>query len=301
MATKRVVLSLITNDNDYQREQAVAAEDLAKRLNVELQIVYAQNDAILQSQQLLKIIQAPKREVDGIIVEPAGGTPMAQVAKAAAAAGIAWVLLNREADYIESLRTEYRVPVFTVSSDNEEIGRIQARQMAALLPRGGSVLYVHGPSTSSVAKLRAAGTQATLNSNIRLKVLRSATWTEAHAYQAIESWLKLQTSQSDPIDLVAGQNDYLAMGARKALQHLCTEEDWERWSKVPFLGIDGLANTGKAWVSRGLLAATIAVPPNTAHALDALVRALDTKRQPQASTLIAPASYPELTALTSVS
>jgi len=52
------VVALTTDDNDYQMEQAVAAENTAQRLDVNIQIVYADNDAILQSQQLLKIIQS---------------------------------------------------------------------------------------------------------------------------------------------------------------------------------------------------------------------------------------------------
>ena len=48
------VLSLTNNDNDYQLEQATAAEETAQRLGVELQIFSADNDAILQSQQLLR-------------------------------------------------------------------------------------------------------------------------------------------------------------------------------------------------------------------------------------------------------
>src|ERR1051325_6342851 len=137
MKKLRFVLSLTTNDNDYQMEQAACAEDAARKLNVDLEILYADNDAILQSQQLLKIIQSNSdSHPDGIIFEPVGGTAMPQVAKAAAAAGIGWGVLNREVDYIPELRRNYRVPIFSISSDHEEIGRIQGKQLAALLPNG---------------------------------------------------------------------------------------------------------------------------------------------------------------------
>ena len=64
------VLSLTTDDNDYQIEQAAAAEESARRLGVGLQIVYAENDAIIQSQQLLKFIQTNTgSRPDGIIFE----------------------------------------------------------------------------------------------------------------------------------------------------------------------------------------------------------------------------------------
>jgi ABC-type sugar transport system substrate-binding protein len=71
MTKLRFVVSLITADNDYQRQQASAAQEAAARLGVELQTLFAKNDAIHQSQQLLDVIQARDAAVDGILVEPA--------------------------------------------------------------------------------------------------------------------------------------------------------------------------------------------------------------------------------------
>src|SRR5579871_2566460 len=117
------VLSLTNNDNDYQIEQATAAQEAAQRLGVELQILYSDNDAINQSQQLLKVIQSHSdTHPDGILFEPVGGTALPQVARAAASAGIGWAVLNREVDYLAELRKTYRVPAFCVTSDHEEIG-----------------------------------------------------------------------------------------------------------------------------------------------------------------------------------
>ena len=216
MKKLRFVLSLTTNDNDYQMEQAACAEEAARRLNVELQIIYADNDAILQSQQLLKIIQSNSdSHPDGIIFEPVGGTAMPQVAKAAATAGIGWVVLNREVDYIAELRRNYRVPIFSISSDHEEIGRIQGKQLAALLPNGGSVFLIQGPSESLAAKQRTTGMYETKPVSIQVKLMKG-NWTEASAYKAVSSWLKLSTSQQTQIDAIIAQNDVMAMGAKKA-------------------------------------------------------------------------------------
>ncbi|MGA7379952.1 MAG: substrate-binding domain-containing protein, partial [Terriglobales bacterium] len=119
------VLSLTNSENDYQLEQVTAAEDAAKRLGVQLQIMDADNNAIDQSQQLLKIIQSNSvSHPDGIIFEPVGGTALPQVARAAAMAGIGWVVLNREVEYVADLRKTYRIPAFTLTSDHEEVGRI---------------------------------------------------------------------------------------------------------------------------------------------------------------------------------
>src|SRR5438445_4415336 len=143
------LLSLTTTDNDYQIEQAAAAEEAARRLGADVQIVHADNDSIAQSQQLLKVIQSRSdAHPDGIIFEPVGGTALPQVARAAAASGIAWVVLNREVEYISELRTLYKLPVFSISSDHEQIGRIQGEQIKALLPRTGNVLLIQGPTES---------------------------------------------------------------------------------------------------------------------------------------------------------
>src|SRR5205823_11208610 len=86
-----------------------------------------------------------------------GGTGLPQVARAAADAGIGWVVLNREVGYVSQLRKLCASPVFSLAADNQEIGRIQGRQLAALAPKGGVVLYIQGPSDADASKLRSAG------------------------------------------------------------------------------------------------------------------------------------------------
>jgi len=195
MKKLRILVSLTTNDNDYQIEQAKSAEQACRRLNLELQIVYAENDAINQSTHLLRAIQAPTQDrPDGIVFEPVGGTALPQVAKAAVTANIGWAVLNREATYIAELRRASKAPIFCVSNDHVEIGRIQGRQFAALLPKGGNVLYVQGPSENSAAKDRTQGMMSTKPANIQITTLKGQ-WTEESAMRSIRSWLKLSTSQ----------------------------------------------------------------------------------------------------------
>ena len=89
MKKLRFLLSLTNDDNDYQVEQTSAAQQAARKLGVDLDIVYARNDGIVQSQQLLSCIQSTAaRRSDAIIFEPAGSTSHPQVARAAAAAGM---------------------------------------------------------------------------------------------------------------------------------------------------------------------------------------------------------------------
>jgi ribose transport system substrate-binding protein len=297
MRRLRFLLSLTTNDNDYQIEQARAAEQAAKKLNVELQILYADNDAINQSTQILKAVQvAAEDRPNAIVFEPVGGTALPQVARAAVNAGIGWAVLNRDANYVPELRQASKAPVFTVSSDHVEIGRIQGRQCAALLPAGGSVLYIQGPSENSAAKERTLGMQEAKPANIHLVMLKGQ-WTEESSQRAVRSWLKLTTSQKASIDLVVAQDDSMAMGARKAFQELTLETERERWLGLPFLGCDGLPNTGQAWVRNGQLAATIFIPPNSGQAMEMLLDALQNGKRPPERALTNAVSIPALESL----
>jgi ribose transport system substrate-binding protein len=287
------LVSLTNDDNDYQQEQAAAADKAARRLGVDVKIVHANNDAVTQSQQLLHYIQGPAASrPDAIMFEPASGTGFPQVARAATAADIGWVILNHDADYIHQLRQNCHVPVFSISSDHGEVGQIQGKQFAAMLPQGGSILYIEGPANSSAAHERTAGMNRTKPANIQVKAMR-ANWTEESAYRAVSSWLRLRTSQETHIDLVGAQDDSMAAGARKAFAEIA-EGERERWLKIPFTGCDGLPKTGQAWIRNGLLTATIYIRPNTDLGLEMLTEAIRTGMQPPERKLIAPESVPSL-------
>src|ERR1700740_421565 len=89
MAKIRILISLTTSDNDYQVEQAQSAEQAAAKLGVTAEIIYANNDAINQSTQILRAIQAsPEDRPNAIVFEPVGGTALPQVARVAAAPGL---------------------------------------------------------------------------------------------------------------------------------------------------------------------------------------------------------------------
>jgi ABC-type sugar transport system substrate-binding protein len=291
------LVSLTNNDNDYQQEQAAAAEKAGRRLGVDVKIIHADNDAVTQSQQLLQYVQnSGVPRPDAIMFEPAGGTGFPQVARAAAAAGIGWVVLNHEVDYIADLRRTYKVPAFAITSDHEEIGKIQGKQFAALLPNGGSLLYIEGPANSAAAKERTRGMNQTKPANIQVKTMR-ANWTEESAYRTVSSWLRLRTSLESRVDLVGAQDDSMAMGARKAFSEV-VESERARWMKVPITGCDGMPRTGQTWVRTGNLAATIFIHPNTDLAIEMLVEAIKSGTPLPERKVTTPESVPSLQDLT---
>jgi len=290
MNCQNVVVALTTRDNDYQAEQSASAAEVASRLGVKINVIYADNNAVDQCQQLVKVIQDKAQRPDAILVEPVG-TPMYQVAKAAVAAGIGWGILNREADYIPELRRTAPVPVFAVSPDQEEVGRIQGKQLAAFAPEG-NILYIEGPSASSAANLRTKGMLSTKPSKVEMKVLKGD-WSERSAHQAVTSWLSLSTSSQLQIRAVVCQNDAMAMGAREAFATL-PEAARERWLNTPFMGCDGVTKTGQEWVRSGQLRATVVIPPMAGLALEMLAKAVSTGSMPAERTLCAPRSFPAI-------
>jgi len=292
----RILLSVMNEDNDFQIEQVKGARKAAVRCGTDLEILCAEDDGILQSQQLLQRIQgAAESRPDVIIFEPAGSTTLPHVARAAATVGIGWIVLSRDADYIAELRSTHRIPACVITPDHVEMGRIQGRQLAALLPQGGIILYIQGPSHSKAATLRYEGLLETVPKNIQLRVVKGH-WSEASAEKAVHSWLGLSTSRNTEIAAICAQDDSMAIGARKAFEE-STHALRQSWRLIPFLGCDGMPETGQEWVRQGKLAATVFNPPTAPVAVDLVAAFLRDGAMPPARTLTHAKSIPELSAL----
>jgi len=293
---KLSLVLLAVENNDYQAAQVAAAKKAAVRLGVELQVIHIEHSAIAQSQQMLQLLQRPPdKRPSGILFEPVG-TPLAQAARLAASSGVAWVLLNREVDYAAELRRQYPTPFFSVSTSHVEVGKIQGQQIARLLPGGGTLLYVQGPADNTASAQRREGMESAKPANTDVRALKGL-WTEQSAHQAVRSWLKLGLAKSHVIGVVAAQNDAMALGARKAMQEDTTGTELEHWMSLPFLGCDGLPGTGQAAVRSGLLAATVAIPPNAGIAVEEVVSAIQTGKQPSQCIYTSPTSFPPIESL----
>jgi len=297
MKKLRFVTSLVTSDNDYQRAQAAAAQEAARQAGADLEILYAGNDAVNQSQQLLNLIQAPAAaRPDAIVCLPVG-TGLVQVARAAVAAGIGWAIVNREVDYLDQLRQDSRVPSFCVSVDQIEVGRIESRQFRALLPKGGLVLYIAGPSGHFSAERRIEGMQSTKPENVEVRHVRGR-WTEESGYKATLAWLRLATSHKTSLDLVCGQNDNMVLGARRALEAEIQLGNQDR-AKVLFIGCDACGSAGKERVRQGVLAASIELPPTAGIAIEMFARFYLAGEPPRERTQLMPVPFPAIEELVS--
>jgi ribose transport system substrate-binding protein len=292
MEKLNVVVSLLTQENDYQLEQAASAQSAAARLGANLQIIYAGNDAVQQTQQILGFIQDATKRPNAILAEPVG-TSMEQIARAAVKAGIGWGIINSNPEYVPQLRGQANVPVFSVVSDHEAIGKIQGQQMAALIGDEGNVLYIEGPAVRDVARLRTKGMLATKPAGISIKTLKGD-WTQLSGYNAVKSWLGLSTSRQMKINMIACQNDDMAVGARRAFEELGDLEQRDAWLGLPLTGCDGVPRAGQEWVRQKRLTATVIAPPLVGEAMQILAATMNSGSQPPERTVMSPTSYPDV-------
>ena len=286
----KIVVALLNEDQEFQQVQAHDARDAARRLGLEVEVHFAQGHAVVQIQQLFKHIHAPAEARPlAIVVEPAASEGLERVARNAVKAGIGWVLINTNAPYLDALRSEHKeLPIGMIGSDQKQIGRIQGQQVARLAGKQGRVLCVQGPAESSVTQERFLGLKEALAAGYEIRAL-NGDWTEAGAERAVASWLRLKTAEAFRPDVVASQNDSMAVGARKSLlkQH-------PDWAGIPLLGCDGLPQGGQKLVGQGQLAATIVTQSNTGSALGLLQRWLGDKKELPREMLIAPTSFPDV-------
>jgi len=218
------------------------------------------------------------------------------VAQEAAKAGVGWIVLNREVAYIAELRGSSRAPMFAVTTDHVETGRIQGRQLNALLPRGGTVVYLQGPAGHPVVQARTEGMMETKDPMIKIRQLQGR-WEESTATAAMTSWLRLPTSGEVRPLVVAAQNDFMAMGARKAVSQAAGLASAEGPGKTRYLGCDGLEEHGRRWTYGGLLDATIICPALSALAIEVLAKELQQGVPAPPLTLAEPVSFPNLSQL----
>lgn len=287
MAKPKVVVALLTKDQDYQVMQAADADRAATRAGFDLEIVWAKNNGRLQIEQLYHFVRALEKDRPiAMLVQTVLGDGLPVVAKDAVNAGIGWILLNRDGKYIDSLRAESpRIPVGAVTIDQDEIGRIQGRQLRKLLPKGGNVLYVQGPPDSAAAQLRLDATRATLGgASIDIDVIKGE-WTEESGEKAVSSWLFRPGTKE--LHVIAAQNDAMAIGAQRAIA-----AKKPQWAALPVVGCDGLPKGGQQLVNEKKFAATIVIPPVAGAALDLIVNHQQKGAIPPARTIMAPRAYP---------
>lgn len=291
----RIGLFLINTDSLFQIQQKADAEAVARALHVSLHVEFAGGKSAKQREQIFTFIrQSPPPA--GVIVEPVEDAGLRFVAGEALRNGVAWALINRQSPWVADEARALRGLSFCVTADQEGIGRAQGNQYRRLLPRGGAVLYIMGPSLSETAQQRLAGMEAARGASVSV-IQTIGDWTEKSGYSAVKIWLET-TRGFVPFHLIGAQNDDMAVGGRKAAAEMAEILDQAALRDIPSTGVDGTPEYGIRLVNEKTLAATVVMPPTTGKAVERMVTALRGGAPPPAVITVPVTSYPDLEQIT---
>jgi ribose transport system substrate-binding protein len=258
LSKQTVVVALLSQDQEFQRLQAEDARvPLRQRLKTE--VVFAEDSAIIQIQQLYKFVHRPPASARSRSWWRRSRARAGAGRRAAVQAGIGWLIVNRRVPYLDTLRKEYpRCPSAPSRTEQVEVGRIQARQILALLPHGQrNVLYVRGRRHLG-REGAAAGRERGAPGVERPAPAARGPVDEASGQHVVERWLRMNPSEEARPALVACQNDAMALGARRALR---ARRDIPALAQVPVTGVD-------AWCRAAARRSTRASWPPRRHALE---------------------------------
>ncbi len=276
-----VLVSLLAENQEYQHLQASEARAAAARGALDARVVFSDNDPTRQIRQISDAIGGPEgsRPV-AVVAETAGSVGFERVARSALEAGVGWVLVSDNPRYLDGLHREFPDRLVTcVRVDNVGVGRLLAQMAQALLPGGGKLLTVEGPTAGAATLQRRRGLEEGLHgSSVQIVKTLSADWTAAGAQKATESWIRLAGKAAQRPDLVVSLNDEMAAAVLQAVR--ANRPDW---GALRAIGVDGLVDGGQRLVREGILAATIVTSTTTGPGVDLVVRFLRGEKVPLVS------------------
>jgi ribose transport system substrate-binding protein len=295
----RTILVIVTGSSDnpetnafqqLQEEAAVAEGSRARGLEVEVVFAPAFDHLLVIRKRMGAAGAAP---IDAVVVEP-GSVAFTHLLLKDLQGRTGLVLLNTWVPEIEDYAKTWGtgLPFGTISTHHTRVGEIQGKQVAALLPQGGQVLCITGPQQSSAAVERLQGLKSTLRPEVSLAEIGAGGWTEADGRSAFGSWYSIYKSRDFRVDVVAAQNDDLAMGARGASEALPNTAHRELFSKARFLGVDACPGYGQKLVDEGRLSASVTTPANTGEAVRALKKFWDSGAPLALKAFTEPMPYP---------
>ena len=201
--------------------------------DVELRFVSADDSDEKQIEQINQFIS---EGIDLLIVAPNQEATVSPAIDKAFDQGIPVIVFDRKTN--SQKYTAY------IGADNFEMGRLMGEYIASKLNGHGRVLEIMGLKGSSSAIDRHNGFVKAISSypGITLVASLQGDWTEESAVKAIKEYQGDLTN----IDFVFGQNDRMAVGARRALSSLTPHPS--PLTSTKYCGIDGLPGEGNGIV-----------------------------------------------------
>ena len=172
-----------------------------------------------------------------------------------------------------------------IGADNFDMGRLMGEYIATKLNGKGRVLEIMGLKGSSPAIERHNGFESALKAypNITLVASLQGDWTEESAVKAIKDYQGDLTN----IDFVFGQNDRMAIGAKKSLSSLTSHPS--PLTSTKYCGIDGLPGKGNGIesVRDSILEASYIYPTHGDEVLQLAMNILEGKHYQKENPLMA--------------
>ncbi len=291
-------LALVDASNPFQQLLKSDAEAAARPAGLTLETFFTTESFTEHLAALRRRISDPDRKPDGLLVMAVRDQGLGRVVHEAGAAGVHWLFLNAVEDDLDAVRREHpEVVVATVCPDEVETGRVQGRQMRALVGRGQRVLYIQGNPRSLAARQRTQGMQEETKGAEFEVVLGGGDWNPQQAAASVREWLRLAVGGRRPFDLVACQNDHLAGGVLEALAAAAAESQHPELARIPVTGCDGAPDVGCRMVEEGRLLATIVLPRVAARAVEIMDGVLRRGERPGAVVTLSATSFPPLARL----
>jgi len=217
------------------------AKSYPKGDGVQLQFEDARADVVKQLSQVENFIS---QKVDAMVVNPVDTASTARITKAAVAAGIPLVYVNRRPD-------DPKLPagVATVTSDDMEAGRLQAQYIADKMDHKGSVMILLGDLANNSTQNRTKGIKEVLAKypDIKIDQEQTGTWLRQKGMDLTNDWL----TQGRKFNAVLANNDEMAIGAAMALKQAGVGK-----GNVFVAGVDGTPD-GLNAVTKGDLAVSV--------------------------------------------
>jgi ABC-type sugar transport system substrate-binding protein len=139
-----------------------------------------------------------------------------------------------------------------ITTNNAAAGAAAARAMASLVPRGGLVALLTGPSGDANSQARIDGFRKGSAGRFRVVATAAADWDRGKAQRATAVLLASETG----LDGIFAANDLMALGSATAVEAAGRRGD------VAVVGVDGIREALRA-VASGKLSATVAQYPHT--------------------------------------
>jgi ribose transport system substrate-binding protein len=240
--TYTFALLLSTTNNPYFVTMKDAAQAEAKVLGVKLQVLDANNDSAMQTNQVQTMIA---KHVDLLLLNPTNADTIVPAVKQANQAGIPVIFLDRKANSGKSLAF--------FASDNVEAGRIACNYIVKQLNGKGNLVILTGVPGASATNERTQGCKEVLADNSGIKVVAEQT-ANFDRSQGLNVMQNILTAHPQGIDAVFGENDEMSLGAVQAIKAA------GRSSEMFVVSIDGTADGIQA-VKEGSIALDIGQQP----------------------------------------